>query len=232
MGLSLNKNWEIASNLRIMTKHDSLPTRGSLLARIKDLENDAAWKEFYDSYGGLVQRLALKAGLTESESEEVVQEVFISVTRNIGGFAYEPSKCSFKHWLSQMVRWRIRDQFAKRIPINPGFPSEPSGEEPELLGESAGTSESELDAVWEAEWKRHLIDRAGARVKKQVNAKHFQIYFLHVIEEMPTAEVVRRLKVSRTQVYLAKLRVGRLFQKELRDCQFEAEVSGSRALRG
>jgi hypothetical protein len=124
-----------------------------------------------------------------------------------------------------MVRWRIQDQLTKRLPNDPGFPPQPNDEGPEPFEERGGATAPELDAVWEAEWRRHWIDRAAARVKTQVNAKHFQIYFLHVLNEMPAAEVVRRLKVTRAQVYLAKLRVGRLFQKELRICQVEAEAT-------
>jgi RNA polymerase sigma factor (sigma-70 family) len=186
---------------------------------MRDADDQVAWRDFCESYGGLIRRLAMKAGLTETEADEVAQEVFISVTRNIGGFEYDPSKCSFKHWLSNMVRWRIRDQFVKRLPTAGGAaPASATDEEPEFESVSAGTA-PELEAVWEAEWNQHLIDRAAARVKPQVNPKQFQIYFLHVLKEMPVAEVVRRLNVSRAQVYLAKLRVGRLFQKELRASQ-------------
>lgn len=202
-----------------MTTKDPLPTRGSLLAGIKDTSNHAAWREFLDIYGGLIRRLALKAGLTETEADEVAQEVFISVNRNIGGFAYNPAKCSFKHWLSQMVRWRIRDQFAKRLPTDPS--SARADEDDRDLADdgSQGWREPELEALWEEEWRRHLIAGAAARVKTQVNPKHFQIYFLHVLKGMDVGEVVRRLKVTRSQVYLAKLRVGRLFRRELKTAQ-------------
>lgn len=201
-----------------MQTKDPLPTRKSLLAGIKDANNHVAWQEFFERYGGLIRRLALKAGLTETEADEVAQEVFISVTRNIGEFAYDPAKCSFKHWLSQMVRWRIRDQFARRLPTEAGFAGPRNAEddgEPLDAIDSVRT-EPELEALWEAEWRQHLVDRTAARVKDLVNAKQFQIYFLHVLKGMDVSEVVHRLKVTRAQVYLAKLRVGRLFRKELK----------------
>ena len=207
------------SKLVVMSKYDSIPTRGSLLAKIRDLGNDAAWKEFCDSYGGLVRRLALKAGLREDESDDVVEEVFVSVTRNIGGFEYDPAQCSFKHWLSQVVRWRIQDQFDKRLPIDCAARPDPELGESRSADQQESAVESELEAVWEAEWRQHLIEAAAARVKKQISAKQFQIFFLHVLKEMPVAEVIQRLKVTRTQVYLAKLRVGRLFRKELEAVQ-------------
>jgi RNA polymerase sigma factor (sigma-70 family) len=199
-----------------MPMRDSIRTHSSLLARLKDLEDEAAWKEFCDCYGKLVRRLALAAGLRRHEAEDVVEEVFIGMVRNIGGFVYDRSKCSFKSWLSQMVRWRIRDQLRKRSPIGPAV--EPAGE-PEgadAASRDGPAMDAELERIWESEWKRHLIDTAVARVKTQVSAKQFQIFFLHLLKEKPVAEVTRRLKVSRGQVYLAKMRVGKLFQKELK----------------
>ncbi len=67
----------------------------------------------------------------------------------------------------------------------------------------------------QGEWKQHLIEAASERVKKQVRAKQFQIFYLHVLKEIAVDEVCQRLKVSRAQVYLAKLRVGRLFRQHI-----------------
>ena len=50
----------------------SLATRGSLLHRLKDCRDQASWQDFYDTYRDLIHRFALKAGLTETEAEEVV----------------------------------------------------------------------------------------------------------------------------------------------------------------
>lgn len=74
----------------------------------------------------------------------------------------------------------------------------------------------ELDGVWSAEWSQNLLEAALVRVKGRTNDKHYQIYFLHVVKEKSVGEVCRQLNVSRGQVYLAKLRVGRMVVKELR----------------
>jgi hypothetical protein len=42
-----------------------LATRHSLLARLKDAENQTGWQEFFDTYGKLIYGVALKNGLTE-----------------------------------------------------------------------------------------------------------------------------------------------------------------------
>ena len=48
--------------------HDSLPTRWSLLARLKNWEDQESWKTFFDTYWRLIYNVAIKAGLTDQEA--------------------------------------------------------------------------------------------------------------------------------------------------------------------
>jgi RNA polymerase sigma-70 factor (ECF subfamily) len=202
-----------------VNEQDSIPIRPSLLDRVKDPGNQGAWREFYETYDRLITRLAMKAGLREDEAKEVVQEVFISVSRNIGDFVYDPAKCSFKHWLSQMVRWRITDQFKKRLPFNTIGQEDPVFEELPGPYSAADATASEFEALWEAEWKRQQIEIASTRVGKLVSYKQYQIFCLHVLEGIPVNQVIQRLKVTRAQVYLAKFRVGSLFREQIRSLE-------------
>ena len=47
-----------------------IPTRQSLLSRLKDWEDRDGWKQFFDTYWRLIYTIALKAGLTETEAED------------------------------------------------------------------------------------------------------------------------------------------------------------------
>jgi DNA-directed RNA polymerase specialized sigma24 family protein len=67
----------------------SLATRESLLRRLTDCQDQASWQEFYAMYRDLIWRFALKAGCTESEAEEVVQETVIAVARKLPEFKYD-----------------------------------------------------------------------------------------------------------------------------------------------
>src|SRR6266542_6306917 len=93
-----------------------IPTRDSLLSRLKDRRDDDSWRDFFNLYWRLIYGGALKAGLTEQEAEEVVQETVITVARRIPEFKYDPTVCSFKTWLLNLTRWRIVDQLRKRRP--------------------------------------------------------------------------------------------------------------------
>lgn len=84
-----------------------IPTRRSLLNRLKDWGDQAGWQEFFDTYWRLVYKVALKAGLTETEAQEVVQETLLEVAKKMPGFNYDPAAGSFKSWLLHTTRWKI-----------------------------------------------------------------------------------------------------------------------------
>src|SRR5690349_17225412 len=91
-----------------------IPTRESLLSRLKNWEDSASWQEFFNTYWKLIYGVAIKAGLTHVEAQDVVQETMLGVAKSIGQFKYDPSACSFKSWLMKVTRNRIVNQFERR----------------------------------------------------------------------------------------------------------------------
>jgi len=206
-----------------MSRAESIPTRVSLLARLKNADDHSSWTEFYQLYHGLIFSVARRAGLNELEAGEVVQDTLISVARKMPGFTYDPRKDSFKGWLLTVTRWRIRDRFAKRAP-GVGQLSAHSSLTPDEKDSGTATIDRipdpagpELAGIWDEEWDAQLLKAALARIKRQVQPQHYQIYHLLVVMEQPAREVARTLDVSIPQVYLAKHRVGNLLKKEVRN---------------
>src|SRR6266571_7039166 len=110
---------------------DSIPTRHSLLLRLKQWDDTAGWREFFETYWELIYNVARKAGLTDAEAQDVVQETVIAVARKIGEFKADPRRGPFKSWLLGQARWRIGDQFRARKREARAF-----GESPNAAGES------------------------------------------------------------------------------------------------
>ncbi|MGZ8899070.1 MAG: RNA polymerase sigma factor [Limisphaerales bacterium] len=191
-----------------------IPTRASLLGRLRDWENRAGWKEFFDTYWRLIFSVAIKAGLTESEAEEVVQDTVVSVAKQMPGFRYDQAG-SFKAWLLQITRRRIVDQFRKRQPWDGQAESERDGSSLTSAMHRIPAEEADLAPVWDEEWQKNLVDGAMQRVKARVTPRQFQIFDLYVLKEWPVAEVKRTLNVSAARIYLAKHRVSRLVREEL-----------------
>ena len=204
-----------------MRRNDSIPTRASLLHRLKDLDDKSSWDEFYDLYHDLIFSVARRAGLSETEAAEVVQDTLLSVAKKMPGFTYDPAKDSFKGWLLTLTRWRMRNQLAKRSRMLSQEPRRPHVQEDEetrtaTIEQVPDPTGPELENIWEKEWETRVLETALARIKRQVQPQHYEIYHLHVILGQPVREVARALGVTPIQVYLAKHRIGNLLKKEIR----------------
>jgi RNA polymerase sigma-70 factor (ECF subfamily) len=200
-------------------EHDRefIPTRRSLLTRLKRWDDQESWRDFFNTYWKLIYSVALKAGLYETEAQEVVQETVISVAKKMPGFKYDPAVGSFKSWLLLVTRRRIADQFRKR-PRETSFPAAPPGQTSRTSPSARIPDPESLDVnkVWDEEWQRNLLDAALTNVKAKVAPRQYQIFELYVLKQWPVERLTTTLAVSAGQVYLAKLRVGNLVKKELK----------------
>src|SRR6266550_3666486 len=84
-----------------------LPTRQSLLSRLRDWQDQDGWREFFDTYWRLIYNVARKSGLDDLEAQEVVQSTFIYLSRRMPKFRYELARGAFKSWLRVVTRSRI-----------------------------------------------------------------------------------------------------------------------------
>jgi RNA polymerase sigma-70 factor (ECF subfamily) len=83
---------------------------------------------------------------------------------------------------------------------------------------------ADLGAIWKEEWERNLLDVAVERVRARIDPKHYQIFDLYVINQWPVRHVDRALHVSAAQVYLARHRVAKLVQQEIRSLEAQHSV--------
>ncbi len=194
------------------TANRFLPTRRSLLTRLKQWDDDRSWRRFFDLYWKLIHGTALKAGLTNDEAQEVVQETVLAVAKNMPAFHYDPAVCSFKGWLLHLTRRRIADQFRKRHRAGRlGQQADPA-----VLEQVPDPAAGHLEAAWEEDWRKHLSELALDNVRRRIKARQYQVFDLYVLRNWPAAEVARALRVNVAQVYLARHRVAALVRKEVR----------------
>jgi RNA polymerase sigma factor (sigma-70 family) len=195
-----------------------IPTRATLIQRLKNWQDQSSWQDFFDTYWKLIYGVALKGGLTAAEAQDVVQETMIAVARHMPTFEYDPAIGSFKTWLLNMTRWRITDQLRKR---GPAFTASPSNSEDTATGtrtvdKVVDPASPALDALWNAEWEKTVLDAALARVKRRLDPQKYQIFDLYVNKAWPPEKVAAAFGISVDQVYLAKHRTTEMIREEVK----------------
>ena len=200
-------------------------TRSSLVKRLRNWSDHGSWQDFFDTYWKLIYAVAIKAGLSEAEARDVVQETVLAVAKQMRENGYDRAKSSFKYWLCLITRRRSIDHFRKRTDpkVRPSPRVRDGTSRTDTIARVPDPASLKLDSVWEEEWQKNLLDTAIERVKQQVTPKQFQIFDLSVLRELPVAEVKAILKVNAAQVYLARHRVGVLIKKEAKRLEAQAE---------
>jgi RNA polymerase sigma factor (sigma-70 family) len=190
------------------------PTRASLLLRLRDPRDEAAWREFVDLYGPLVYGFARKQGLQDADAADLGQEVLRAVAGAVSRLDYDPRRGSFRSWLFTIVRnklshWR-RAQRNRLRDCDEGAAAV-------LLEQCPAPARQE--AEWEAEWEQRLFSWACAEVRRDVTETTWQAFWRTAIEDQPGKQVAADLGLSVAAVYLAHSRVLARLKELVRSAQ-------------
>lgn len=203
-----------------------LPTRQSLLTRLRDWQDQDGWREFFDSYLRLIYNVARKSGLGDAEAQDVVQTTFMYLARRMPTFRYDRARGSFKSWLRVVTRSRIsgyrrRERAGEKFNREP-FPGDES-EDMSAVEQMPDPAADALDELWQREWEENLLSAAYRRVRSKVSSQQLLIFRLATPGDLPLTQVARKLGVSLAQVYLARHRVGKLLKAEVQRLRRETE---------
>ena len=190
---------------------DSVLTRPSLLARIKDTGDRQAWAEFVDIYAPLIYGYALKQGLQDADAADLTQEVLGKVARSAARLDYDPTRGTFRGWLFRVVRNELADLGAARRRHRPG-----SGDTAirRRLEEEPAPPPDEV-AAWEREYERQLFALACDQVRRDFQESTWQAFWRTAILGQSGKEVAGALGLSTAAVYLAKRRVTQRLRQQI-----------------
>lgn len=203
---------------------DPLPTRHSLLNRLRDVGDNESWRTFFETYWRLLYNVARKSGLPDHHAQDVVQETVIAVARKMPEFKYDPAKGSFKQWLLLICRRRVQDHFRRAYSVSSGLEQdrhEDFSRATEYYQDPATAPDALVDAVWEQEWRENVYQAALARVRQRINPKHFQVFDHCVLQNLRASEVARMLGMNSAQVYLVKHRVSAAIKLAVKELEAE-----------
>jgi len=201
-----------------------IPTRASLLGRLKNWDDQTSWQEFFDTYWKMLYSVARRSGLAEAEAQDIVQEAIVAVAKKMPDFNYDPEIGSFKSWLMLIIRRRIIDHFRKnqRKPHHgPGATPGHAGSHDPDSGTGTGTMErlpdpdgDKISRIYEEEWEHHIFDAALERVKQRIDYEEFQVFDCYAIKGWPPEKVAKTLNVTMSFVYNAKHRLTKMIKEE------------------
>jgi RNA polymerase sigma-70 factor (ECF subfamily) len=177
----------------------------SLLERLRQPGEQAAWERFVKLYTPLLWQWVRRLGSHGQDADDVVQEVFTVLVQKMPEFQYDPDK-RFRGWLWTVTANKVREKQRRQQVAVPG-----AGQD--ALAEAAGPDGAE--AVSEAEYQQYVVRRALQLMQAEFQPTTWKAFWECVVTDRPGGEVAAELGLSIDAVYAAKSRVLRRLRQEL-----------------
>jgi RNA polymerase sigma-70 factor (ECF subfamily) len=175
-------------------------TRHSLIQRLQDGGDNAAWDEFASIYRPFIVRIALRKQLQFEDAEDLAQQVLLLVLKNISKWKADPARARFRTWLQTVVRNATINALSRR---------------PRDLACGGTNAQQQLhqrpgadDPLWfDLEWQRETLRWAAQQVRDEFEPATWTAFRDTAILELSAQEVAKRIGKSVGAVYIARSRV-------------------------
>ncbi len=178
-------------------------TRASLLLRLADPQDHEAWVEFVSLYEPVAYRLLRRHGLQDADALEVMQELFMAVSRSIDRWDPARERGSFRGWLGRVTRNLVINwlkQRARRETVTGG------SDLYDMLKTLPAHAEQET-IEFDHELRRAVFHRAAERVRLQVQPATWQAFWETAVLGTSPAAAAKKLGMQPGAVRVAKCRV-------------------------
>ncbi|MEZ6094556.1 MAG: sigma-70 family RNA polymerase sigma factor [Pirellulaceae bacterium] len=179
-----------------------IPTRASLLLRLRNAEDVAAWDDFMSIYSPVIYRVALKRGLQPADAENLVQEVITAVSISLEHWLERIDRGGFRAWLFTIARNESIKMMTHRTTRPMAHGGTDAGE---ILNKIP--AKSDLTRELDLEYDRSIFQWAARQVEKKVDATNWQAFWMTAIDNVSVDDAARRLNIETGQVYCARSRV-------------------------
>jgi RNA polymerase sigma-70 factor (ECF subfamily) len=193
-----------------MPANSDTETSLTLLDRLQNHPSDPqAWNLFVERYQPRIRRWCQTWGLQDSDADDVAQEVLVKLFAALRKFQYDPAR-SFRGWLKTVTQHAWSDFIAARR-RDPGQASARI----DSIAESA-EAQCDLERQIEDALDRELLEVAIHRVKKRIKPGTWNAFHLTAVEGLAGADAARKLQIPVGHVFVAKHRVQKMLQEEVR----------------
>lgn len=178
-------------------------TTSTILASLRDFDNQDAWQRFVDRFRKPVIGFARRLGFDGADAEDIAQETLAAFAGAFRDGRYDRERGRLSHWLFGIAyRHILRErQRQARAGAHVSVPSEGSAFWSAMADERAATD------TWDAEWERSLWKACAERARCEFESTTFRAFELVVVDDRPPAVAARELGLTVKAVYNAKHRV-------------------------
>ncbi|MEX2317003.1 MAG: sigma-70 family RNA polymerase sigma factor [Pirellulales bacterium] len=178
-------------------------TRASLLFRLRDSQDHVAWVEFVSLYEPAVYRLLRRHGLQDADAQEVMQELFVAVSRSIDRWDPAEERGTFRGWLRRVARNLVINWLKQRQRRVTAI----GGSDLQAMLVSLPADAGRETAEFDTELRRALFHGAAEHVRGEVQPATWQAFWETAVVGATPADAAKKLGMSVGAIRVAKCRV-------------------------
>lgn len=186
-------------------------TQQSLLQRLRETPDEAGWARFVDLYTPLLSRWLRQAGIDGSDADDLMQEVFVAVVREMPSFQHNSQRGAFRCWLRTILINRVRIHWNAQRATRGAAHATEKAQPIDALEDPT----SDLNRQWDREHDALLAQRILQLIEKDFTSSTWHVFRRLVMEDAKPAEVAAETGLSINAVLLAKSRVLRRARSEI-----------------
>lgn len=190
-------------------------TRASLILRLKNAEDVAAWNDFVAIYSPVIFRVACRHGFQLADAENLIQEVLLSISRALPQWLQREDRGSFRAWLLKIARNEAVDMLTRRATR----PLGKDGQDAEQLLAELPDPRRDLSSQFDLEYEQAVFQWAAAQVRDSVSETTWQSFWLTHVEGLSVDMAAKQLNMRPGTVYVARGRAMNRIQELVK--QFE-----------
>jgi RNA polymerase sigma factor (sigma-70 family) len=182
----------------------------SLLRRAGQPGDLPAWDELTAIYTPLLRQWLRNYEVQEADADDLVQDVFAAVVRDLPNFVHNQRTGAFRSWLRKILVHRLRHYWRSRDQR-----PQPTGGSSALerLNELADDA-SAASRLWEEEHDRQVVARLLERLRPQFLPKTWEAFQRQIFRQQRAEEVAAELGMPLGSVYVARSRVLSALRRE------------------
>lgn len=185
-------------------------TNESLILRVKDSADTAAWDVFLAIYRPVVFRLACSRGLQHADADDLAQQVFVSLARAVERWESADDGPPFRAWLYRIAHNEIVKAITRRKP-DAAIGSSTVAEALQAIPQPDGTATDELIR----ESRQETFRWAAGEIQNEFSPTTWAIFWQSTVEDIAVADVAETHGRSAGAVYLARYRVMKRLKEKL-----------------
>lgn len=174
----------------------------SLLERLQDRADEAAWHRFHDLYGPLIRQWLLRRGVTHQDADDVSQEVMQLAVAQLPDFRHNGRVGALRAWLRQVVANRLKTFWRQQ-----NRRAAAGGSDYGDLADQLADPKSQMSRVWNEEYHRALCERLLDLAANEFQQQTMEAFRRVALDGQNATEAAEALGISANAVRIAQSRV-------------------------